>query len=72
VSEIYVLFCAQHLVSPPHVTAREKGRNKGFSHCRVGNTVSFFTSFGSILAFTTTHVFWANINWHYTTELRAL
>jgi hypothetical protein len=41
-----------------------------FAQCRVGNAVTLTSSI-PILAFTTAHVFLANINWHNTTVLYA-
>jgi hypothetical protein len=67
VSEIYTLCCRQHLAPRPVLTASVFLR---FAQYRVGNAVTSTSSI-PILAFTTAHVFLANINRHNTTVLCA-
>ena len=68
VSEIYILCCRQHLA--PRPCSYSICIFLRFAQYRVGNAVSLTSSI-PILAFTTAHVFLANINWHNTTVLYA-
>jgi len=69
VSEIYILCCRQHLAPRPCSYSLFFFWWR-FAQYRVGNAVTL-TSSVPILAFTTAHVFLANINWHNTTVLYA-